>query len=454
MSYPRLAERLYNTPLAVMPEKAEVIERVFDAMMRGEKVAEGKPHAEAEDEFMREYAALLTPARRTDGGYALTQHGVAVIPMFGSLVHRGTMMDALSGMTSYAGMTQKLDAALRDPLVRGVVLDIDSGGGEVAGAFELADFVASAHKPVWAVANELSASAAYLVMSAAQRIFVPQAAQVGSIGILMMHVDRSAIVERSGVRYTPIYAGAKKMDGSSLAPLTESARLDLQARVDKVYGMMVDVIASRRGMKADRVRATEAGMMSADEAIASGFADQAGGLQAAINALQAEVSRLGFEYKPRAARASIEDIDMSDKQTTTTTAATPAAGVQPAAAAAPQPAAEVQKPAEQAQDAALAERARISAILQHAEATGRSALAQHLAFKTTMSVDDAVAMMAAAPKEVAKAANPLAELMKNTNPGVGADTEAASATHARPSISATNVYAFRKECVDKAKNTR
>jgi hypothetical protein len=76
-------------------------------------------------------------------------------------------------------------------------------------------------------------------------------------------------------------------------------------------------------------------------------------------------------------------------------------------------------------DATAAERARIGAILGHAEAEGRSKLAQHIAFKTSSSVDDAVATLQMAAKDAppapSKPKDPLADAMANTpNPNVGA----------------------------------
>ncbi len=226
----RLAAMLYNVPLLVLPERAETIERVFAAYV--ERRTAELPKLEAEPP--REDAAMLVPMRRTEAGYSITDRGVAVLNVYGTLVQRAGSLDALSGLTGYNRLGAQLDAALRDPLVRGVVLSVDSPGGEVAGAFQFAEMVATAPKPIWGVADELAASAAYLIASATARLFMPETAQVGSVGVVMLHQDRSAQVERSGVRYTPIYAGSKKIDGSSLGPLSETARADLQARVDEV----------------------------------------------------------------------------------------------------------------------------------------------------------------------------------------------------------------------------
>ena len=68
--------------------------------------------------------------------------GIAVIEISGVLIHRGGWIGQSSGLTSYEGIAAQLQAALADPGVRGIALDIDSFGGEVAGAFDLAAVLA------------------------------------------------------------------------------------------------------------------------------------------------------------------------------------------------------------------------------------------------------------------------------------------------------------------------
>lgn len=447
--YPRLAAKLYGAPLLLLPDKAEEIERIFAAHLSGERPAIDESQAARFEERAREHAALLVPTRRTDAGYAVTDRGVAVVTMYGTTVQRASGLDAISGLSGYNTITARLDAALRDPLVRGIVLDVDSPGGETAGAFELATYVAEASKPIWAVANELAASSAYLIASAAQRLILPASAAVGSIGVVMLHQDRSQLVEKSGVRYTPIYAGAKKLDGSSLSPLTESARVDLQRRVDEVYSMFVDAVAQRRDLTADAVRATEAGILSAQDAVDQGFADEIGSLTSAITAMQAEVTSYGYQFKPRAVRATEEEHDMGDgKKDTPAAPATTTATSEQLAQERAAGAAEAEKtiaPKARAEGAA-AERERVKAITTHAEATERPALAAHLAYETDMPAEQAIAMLAKAGKEApSKPGNLLDAAMRATgNPKVGADGDPARAP-GKPQINTAAIYELHNQ---------
>ncbi len=63
-------------------------------------------------------------------------NGIAVLPVTGTLVHRLGGMRPFSGMTGYDGIVACLQQAMADSQVRGVLLDIDSPGGQAAGAFD------------------------------------------------------------------------------------------------------------------------------------------------------------------------------------------------------------------------------------------------------------------------------------------------------------------------------
>ena len=97
-------------------------------------------------------------------------------------MHKSYGLDAMSGLRSYVDIQQEIEDAAADPAIRGILLDLDSPGGEVAGAFELSDaiYAARASKPVFAVANANAFSAAYLLASAAERVYAGQTSGLGN----------------------------------------------------------------------------------------------------------------------------------------------------------------------------------------------------------------------------------------------------------------------------------
>ena len=158
---PHLAARLFGAPLLIHRPKLDVILSVL-----GSRV--GLPDLSVPTGF-------APPDRNAaQSESSAGQSGIAVIPIYGTLVRRTQGLEAQSGLTSYAGITQSLETALADPSVAAILLDIDSPGGESSGVFDLADRIraATAIKPVWAVANDMAFSAAYALGSAASRLIV------------------------------------------------------------------------------------------------------------------------------------------------------------------------------------------------------------------------------------------------------------------------------------------
>jgi ClpP class serine protease len=190
------------------------------------------------------------------------------------------------------------------PDVRGIILDMDSPGGEVGGLFDLVDRITTAKKdygkPLWAVANECALSAAYAIASTADRIYVTRTGEIGSIGVVAAHVDESGADANAGLAWSFVFAGDRKIDGNAHGALSERARADIQADVDRLYDDFCTLVAANRGLSLDAVRATEAAIFRGDLAIKAGLADRLGTLDVALADMAAE-----FEQPPTARRTSI-----------------------------------------------------------------------------------------------------------------------------------------------------
>lgn len=262
-----------NAPLAIAPSKLDAILGVL-----GERVGVQSAMLEDLDEDDRD--------REDDG---VGPDGIAVIPVVGALVARGLGgIEALCGLQAYGTVRGKLEAALADPRVRGILLDVDSFGGEVQGLIDLADKIRAARdvKPIYAVANENAFSAAYALASAAERLFLPRAAGVGSIGVVAAHRDRSLADRAEGVSYTFVHAGERKVDLSPHAPLGDRARAALQAEVDRLYGLFLESVAADGRMTFEEARATQAGTYHGADAVSAGLADELGTYHDALEALR------------------------------------------------------------------------------------------------------------------------------------------------------------------------
>ena len=305
MFHAQIAQRAFNTPLLVEPSKAMAFLSGLGPRITGRQLRVAGVKISHED-----MAHLALPARtgiltnglteqyQRDGQspFAL-QDGIAVIEISGVLVHRGAWIGQSSGQTSYEGISAQLAVAASDPAVRGIALEIDSFGGEVAGVFDLADAIraARATKPVWAFVAEHAFSAGYALASQSDRIILPRTGAVGSIGVVVMHADLSGQLSDAGVTVTLIHSGAHKVDGNPYAPLPNPVRARIQAEVDSIRTLFAETVAAGRGRRltAEAALATEAECYRGAEAVAAGLADEVSDPASAFAAFATAVNGRG-----------------------------------------------------------------------------------------------------------------------------------------------------------------
>jgi signal peptide peptidase SppA len=243
---------------------------------------------------------LLVEATKLDAAYGVRrpyrlQDGVAVIDIAGLLANEPSLFDAiLFGATAYGQILAEVEQAIADPEVRAVLLRVNSPGGDSENAFETAAALRelARQKPIWAVADNSMFSAAYLLATAAERIYVPEfTGGVGSIGIYAEHLDWSEYNRKLGVKVTYIAEGEGKTDGNPNEPLSEAARAALEAEVRRLYGLFVEAVASRRALSSEEQCDSNMGaaLKYGPEAVAAGLADRLGTFRTALADLAAFV---------------------------------------------------------------------------------------------------------------------------------------------------------------------
>jgi signal peptide peptidase SppA len=267
---PHVASRVYGTPLLIARPKLDVILSVLTPRMLGNPVS-------ASGESCARSSLCIMDA------------GIAVVPVMGTLVRRASGMSALSGMCSYHDIQNMAEDAFTNPDVKAVLLEIDSCGGEAGGVFDLAenlrDMADVTGKPLWAIADEAALSAAYAIACSADHIIVPRTGEVGSIGVVALHVDESGADAKDGLSYTYIHAGAHKVDANPHEPLSDDVRGALQADVDALYAEFASLVAGRRQCSEAVIRSTEAQVYRGMEAVNVGLADAVGTFQHAHDQL-------------------------------------------------------------------------------------------------------------------------------------------------------------------------
>ncbi len=266
INLPHLAQRIFNVPLAIHPLKAEVVMAALTDRFGITRISSASNWSDDDtDSFSKK-------AKET--GYEVVA-GVAVIPIQGTLVQKLGSLRPYSGMTGYDGIRRSFLTALDDPDVKGICFDIDSPGGEVAGCFDLVDeiYQARGEKPIHAILSESAYSAAYALASAADCICVPRTGGVGSVGVIVIHVDWSQKIKSDGLQVTIVTYGDRKAESNPYQPLSDVARDAIQSDVDDIGKLFVSTVARNRGISEKSIRDTQAACFMAAAGVELGLAD-------------------------------------------------------------------------------------------------------------------------------------------------------------------------------------
>ncbi|MDT3749751.1 S49 family peptidase [Pseudomonas kurunegalensis] len=310
--YIRASGLLFNQPLLLAPDMLDLGVRWANQAMNLNiiNLAPGGANLGFYDDDEAQDRANLEAERERA---ALEATGVQVLPVHGFLVSRGAHINACETMTSYEGLRQQLRAAIANPLVERIVLDIDTPGGSAVGAFELAADIRamSLIKPITGIVNFMAYSGGYLIGAACTELVVSQTSGVGSVGVIASHMERSKQLETAGVKVTTVYAGAHKNDLSPNEPLTDQSIRVLNDLVQESYQLFTGAVSVYRGMSIEAVRATEAGLYRGPAAIAIGFADRLQTPQDAVDDLaravaQSRMQRQGGRIGLRASAMNIQ----------------------------------------------------------------------------------------------------------------------------------------------------
>lgn len=227
---------------------------------------------------------------KTEREIAQSSGDIAILPVLGTLAPRMNMMGDVSGPggTSHAMLAGAFRAALNDPGVKAIIFDHDSPGGTVAGTGELAEEIrmSRGQKPIIAQVNNLMASAAYWLGSAADEIVASPGGVAGALGVYRIHEDVSAMLEKQGIKPTFITSDGSpfKVEDADAAPLSEEAFQHHKTQVNQQFDRFVRAVAAGRGRSLTDVRENfgKGRMFGAEDLIARGMADRIGTLEDTI----------------------------------------------------------------------------------------------------------------------------------------------------------------------------
>ncbi len=300
---------------------------------------------------------------------AKIRDGVAILDVSGPLFKKANLFVRISGATSYEILRRDLQVALENPSVHSILLKVDSPGGEANGCDELAAAIYEARqkKPITAFVSGMAASGGYWIASAASKVVVSDLAMLGSIGVVLGVQHRVEDPNKPGnktIEFVSSQSPGKRPD-----PTTDEGRDRIQTMVDDLAEVFVSAVAKHRGVTPEKVVSDfgAGGIKVGKQAVALGMADEVGQLEATIASLISS----GRKSRPQP-RSIGGFISMSSETNNGPTAE------------------------EIAEKAAADTQNRISTIVGSDLGKKHRPLADHLAFKTKIGVEEANGILSVA----------------------------------------------------------
>jgi len=216
------------------------------------------------------------------------KEGVAIVRV------EGPIMDS-------AQAVEELQAFGEDPLVKAIVVRIDSPGGGVAPSQEIYNAVKRVrkeqNKTVIASMGTVAASGGYYIAVATDRILANPGTLTGSIGVIMQMANFQEILEKIGVKSVVVKTGKFKDLGSPFRPMLEEERELLESVMQDTLSQFIEAVADGRSMESAEVEQLADGrVFTGRQAKSVLLIDEIGDLHDAIK-LAGELS--GIEGTPR-----------------------------------------------------------------------------------------------------------------------------------------------------------
>ena len=212
--------------------------------------------------------------------------GVAVIPIHGIITPRADVFTFLMGGTALELLARDLQAAIDNPEVNAILLDIDSPGGVAVGPSEMADTIrkATQKKPIWAYVGRNCCSAAYWLASAANNIVAQKTALLGSIGV----VSSVAVQEQPDADgYKQIEIVSSNAKNKRPDPRTPEGEATIRSELDALEAEFIQSVAMYRNVGTDTVKSDfgQGGVVVGEAAVNAGMADEIGDYETTIKKL-------------------------------------------------------------------------------------------------------------------------------------------------------------------------
>lgn len=231
---------------------------------------------------MSEDGSMQAAAERSEN-----EKVVLIIPIIGATFKRADMLQMISGARSVEAIISDLDEAQKDDNVLGVVLLIDSPGGQLDGTEALAERVKNFDKPIVSYTDGLMASAAYWVGCQSRTVYARgKTCIIGSIGTVYEHTDESGKQTKEGevVSYILPDKSKEKLMAPENKPLDDEAISRVKRMIIPLNEFFINSVTEARGAKLKNTdEIFTARVYNGEESLEIGLIDKIGSMDDAIN---------------------------------------------------------------------------------------------------------------------------------------------------------------------------
>jgi len=175
----------------------------------------------------------------------------------------------------------------KNPLIKGILLRIDSPGGGVSASQEIYSEVKYAKakgKKIVVSMGSLAASGGYYIACPADIIVANPGTLTGSIGVIMEFPVIDDLMKKLGIRFEVIKSKEHKDIGSPFRKMTDQERQLLNETTLDIYDQFVQVIVDNRKITEEKVlQFADGRIFSGRQAQTLGLVDSLGTYEDAIN---------------------------------------------------------------------------------------------------------------------------------------------------------------------------
>jgi len=215
-------------------------------------------------------------------------NSIAILPFYGEIVWG--VSD--SGAPIYGA---NVEIMLRELVeigdFAGLVIDLDSPGGNLVASYRLAEIVRELNIPTATAVSDMAMSGGYAVAAATDRIYIHPISNVGSIGVTASFVNEALANEAGGYVYESLSTGDFKDMGDPGKIMTEEERAFIMENLEGAHEYFVAQVAADRGMTNDQVSSLADGRWYSNmQAIELGLADDFGGVDEAVAYIRSQTN--------------------------------------------------------------------------------------------------------------------------------------------------------------------